>query len=164
MALKKKWIQRYQKIGGFVNLRQLHHSGMLDDRWKLLAIGKTSECVISNLRIGDPIEMHPLHQPQMVRLMVSGYKPAESKKPKKFWAAGKIGTGGAILGLCGDLQRSIEMHCRALHQLNQEFRSRTLSDVIPRHCQCPKSIAYYKSWISIFVPESDGNSRSREFP
>ena len=36
--------QQHQKIGRFVKLHPLHQPGMLDDRWKLLAIGKTAEC------------------------------------------------------------------------------------------------------------------------
>ena len=68
---------------------------MIDgNRWQLEKPQSVKNLRVCDLkskdwRLRDPIEMHPLHQPQMVRLMVSGYKPAESKKPKKFRAAGK---------------------------------------------------------------------------
>ena len=152
MALKKKWIQRYQKIGGFVNLRQLHHSGMLDDRWKPLAIGKTGECDLKSKdwRPAIPLRCIPCSSPRWSDWWFLDTSRAKAKSGKSFGPRGKIGSTGAILGLCGDLHRSIEMHCHALHQLGQEFRSRTPADAIQHHCQSPKSIAYI-SWIMTFV-------------
>ena len=116
MALKKKGIQRYQKIGGFVNLRQLHHWGMLDDRWKPLAIGKSAECDLeSEAWRPDPIEMHPV-QPRCC----SDWWFLEKQKR----AAGKSRHQWCDLGFCVETSTALLRCIAALHQHLHQLKPR----------------------------------------
>ena len=93
MALKKKGIQRYQKIGGFVNLRQLHHSGMPDDRWKPLAIGKTGECDLKSKdwRHAIPLRCIPCSSPRWSDWWFLDTSRTKAKSRKSFGPREKSG-------------------------------------------------------------------------